>query len=314
MYKHTAIPHGLMFHHFHGMGYHPSQGSISADDFRELLNFVGIERILPADSWLDRAVNGSLDPNAICLTFDDSLRCQFDIAFPVLRDMGLNAFWFIHTAGLEGLLDRTELYRVFRHQYFSSIDEFYESFEQRLAGSAHSDELAAKLKTFDADTYLSEFPFYTAGDRRFHFIRDRILGRERYFSQMDAMIDGSAMDVARESKKIWLTSEQVSEISKAGHVIGLHSHTHPTQLEKLPRTEQAWEYSKNNETLTAILGTPRRSMSHPCNSYDFNTLEILDELGVEIGFRANMAPQQPATRFEFPREDHANIMRMMAAN
>jgi peptidoglycan/xylan/chitin deacetylase (PgdA/CDA1 family) len=314
MYKHTAIPHGLMFHHFHGEGYHPSQGSISADDFRALLRFVGTERILPADVWQDRAVNGSLDPGAICLTFDDSLRCQFDIAFPVLQEMGLSAFWFIHTAGLEGMLDRTELYRVFRHQYFSSINEFYEAFEARLAQTALSAEVEAKLKTFNADEYLAEFPFYTPGDRRFHFIRDRILGRERYFAQMDAMIDVSEMDVAAQSKKIWLTSNQVSEVSNAGHVIGLHSHTHPTQLEALSRSEQAWEYTKNNETLTAILGTPRRSMSHPCNSYDANTLDVLDELGVEIGFRANMATPPAPTRFEYPREDHANIIRMMAIN
>ena len=301
-----------MFHHFHGGRHTTSQGSISADEFDELLEFVGLERILPAAEWMDRAINGRLGAKDICLTFDDNLRCQFDIALPVLESRGLSVFWFVHTASLDGLPDRTELYRVFRHRFFPTIEDFYTAFESRLLDAPCAAEVASALSTFDAADYLSEFPFYTLGDRRFHFIRDQILGQERYFSEMDEMIAASDMNVSAEIDKIWLRSDHISQISTAGHVVGLHSHTHPTQLKDLAKADQVWEYTRNNEILSGILGAPPRVMSHPCNSYDPNTLNLLDEMGVEIGFRANMSAAPDHGRFEYPREDHANIMRMMA--
>jgi hypothetical protein len=52
------------------------------------------------------------------------------------------------------------------------------------------------------------------------------------------------------------------------------------------------------------------TMSHPCNSYNAMTLEILRELGITLGFRANMAGGF-ASELELPREDHANLIRAM---
>ncbi len=44
-----------------------------------------------------RASEGSLGDNDLCWTpGHDGLRCQFDIAFPVLRDSGITAFWFVY--------------------------------------------------------------------------------------------------------------------------------------------------------------------------------------------------------------------------
>jgi hypothetical protein len=52
------------------------------------------------------------------------------------------------------------------------------------------------------------------------------------------------------------------------------------------------------------------AMSHPCNSYNQATLEILRELGITLGFRANMASGF-SSELELPREDHANLVRAM---
>ena len=49
------------------------------------------------------------------------------------------------------------------------------------------------------------------------------------------------------------------------------------------------------------------AMSHPCNSYSPYTLALLRQLGVRIGFRANMARAQHCS-LEHPREDHANLL------
>ena len=53
-------------------------------------------------------------------------------------------------------------------------------------------------------------------------------------------------------------------------------------------------------------------MSHPCNSYNAATLSLLRELGITLGFRANMA-KLGLSELEYPREDHANLVRALAA-
>ena len=80
-------PHGLVFHHFHGQGtgHQPGQGSLNADAFEALLRGVGLGHILPTGQFLEHAQNSTLAPEDCCITFDNNLRCQFDIAVPVLR-------------------------------------------------------------------------------------------------------------------------------------------------------------------------------------------------------------------------------------
>tara|TARA_B110000014_G_C19673071_1_gene353333 strand:+ start:90 stop:218 length:129 start_codon:yes stop_codon:yes gene_type:complete len=34
-------------------------------------------------------------------------------------------------------------------------------------------------------------------------------------------------------KKLYLNSKQIKDLNKKGHVIGLHSHNHPTRFEDL---------------------------------------------------------------------------------
>ena len=59
-----------------------------------------------------------------------------------------------------------------------------------------------------------------------------------------------------------------------------------------------------------LLGARPIAMSHPCNSYNATTIGVLRELGVQLGFRANMAAGFGG-HLEQPREDHANVMAAM---
>jgi hypothetical protein len=80
----------------------------------------------------------------------------------------------------------------------------------------------------------------------------------------------------------------------------------------LPIDEQLYEYRSNFNHLTALLGEPPAAVSHPCNSYDGRTLSILNDLGIRLGFRSDMAPG-PFSLLEMPREDHAHLIQKVAA-
>ena len=50
-------------------------------------------------------------------------------------------------------------------------------------------------------------------------------------------------------------------------------------------------------------------MSHPCNSYSADTIGILRGMGIMLGFRANMEKIENMSMYEYPRQDHANLMK-----
>lgn len=302
--------HGIMFHHFHDARHPRGQGAMSADDLVRMIRQLGRSHILDAEIWMERALTGRLAADDICFTFDDGLRCQCDVALPVLEDFGIKAFWFVYSSVFEGMLELLEVYRYFRSVEFEDIDDFYAVFLAR-ASEMYPKECEHGLAEFDPDCYLVDFPIYTINDRIFRYLRNDVLGPEKYSRIMDPMIAAAGYDTEALCSLLWLTDEDLAALAARGHVIGLHSFSHPVQLERLPAHVQRREYRQNYAHLCSILAAPPQAMSHPCNSYNADTLSVLQDLGIRLGFRSNMA-RRGASLFEFPREDHANIMKRIA--
>jgi peptidoglycan/xylan/chitin deacetylase (PgdA/CDA1 family) len=305
-------PHGVMFHHFHDHQHPVGQGSISAQQLENLILHIGPEQILPARQWMHDAIAGRLRPNQLCLTFDDNLRCQYDVAVPVLRRFGLTAFFFVYTSVLQGNIERLEVYRHFRTTRFTDVDDFYASFFVTAHELGWGSIIDTALHGFKAKAYLAGFPFYSDNDRRFRFVRDEVLGPDRYGAVMDRMLRDAQVDVRQVASQLWMTEQHVRELHAQGNVIGLHSHTHPTRLDHLEREAQRYEYRENHQHLHTMLSEKPLAMSHPCNAYDNRTLDVLRGLGIKLGFRANMALRR-ASELEYPREDHTNLVRQLAA-
>ncbi len=302
--------HGIMFHHFTDDHHPPVQGAMTADDLRDLIRFVGRQNILSAKEWLDRALNNDLDANHRCLTFDDNLRCQYDIVLPVLQSEGLTAFWFVYTSPLEGKAEKLEVYRQFRTTHFTSVDEFYSRFFRSVSQSEEGTKVREALNGFDPRGYLPQYPYYSDSDRVFRYVRDHVLGTERYNRAMDKLIAESDTSAAEIADELWLNAEQIKHLHDTGHIIGLHSHTHPTVVSGLPTETQAEEFERNRKALADIIGTSPTTAAHPCNSYDAATLSIFSDMGVRMAFRADQTKTEHGL-LEMPREDHANIMARM---
>lgn len=313
-----VVAHGIMFHHFHNERHYKGQGSISRHDFEDILKFVGLKRILNPAEWLRRLKTGQLNSEDLCLTFDDGLLCQFEIALPVLEKYSLRAFWFVYSSVFEGGLGgKFEIYRFFRSVFFENIDEFYADFFARISRSKFADEARKAIDEESVKKHSETFPFYSVNDIRFRFIRDRVLESFEFELIMDAMIRERRLNLTDLSKDLWMSNRNLVYLNRSGHNIGLHSHSHPTALANLSLKEQREEYVRNYDHLQRICSNPPLAMAHPVDSYNEHTLEILKTLGIQCGFRSNMFPknnQEPLnkSKYEIAREDHANILRMMA--
>jgi peptidoglycan/xylan/chitin deacetylase (PgdA/CDA1 family) len=302
--------HGIMFHHFHGEQYAASQGSIDRRQLTDLLKALRDRRILSPDEWRYGASRGSLHEMDICLTFDDCLADQFDIALPVLEQLGANAFWFVYSSVLQGGIERLEVYRKFRCSEYRSVDDFYIEFFEACTNCPCASRVVPALRSFVPQAFLPSCTFYSDNDKRFRYVRDEILSSAEYDEVMEFLMSSRGIDIAAYAEGLWISAEQLRRLVDRGDVIGLHSHTHPTRMAYLETAEQRREYTMNQETIEDITGVRPWAMSHPCNSYNEDTLRVLREIGVEVGFRADLM-LRPHSALEQPRVDHAHLMKML---
>ena len=115
-----CTPRGIMFHHFIEKKKVNLLGAITPEHLESIILSYSRKNILPAREWLDRALTNSLLSDQICITFDDALRSQINLALPVLKKYDLTAFWFIYSSVFQGKGSTFEVYRHFYDNYFTT--------------------------------------------------------------------------------------------------------------------------------------------------------------------------------------------------
>lgn len=305
-------PHGIMFHHFHDQRNHqPSQGSINANQFIKIIEFIGVKNILPPEVWMDKILSGTLESHNVCLSFDDNIRSQYDIALPILEKFNLKAFFFVNSAIYSGYIDKLELYRHFRENYFENLNQFYNDFFKRLYSQSEFNWIEQKIKDINFSEYKKNYIFYTFFDRKFRYVRDEILGHKDYYKFMDDWIVEYKINFNNLKEKLWFSEKNITEMYKKEHHFGLHSHSHPTKIENLNIHEQENEYIKNFNFIKNLLSFEPVSVSHPSGSYNQETLKILKNLGIKIGFMDNIQKKINTSFLEIPRENHTNLVKLI---
>ena len=311
--------HGIMFHHFHDGGIHKKgQGSIDKDEFYKLLKFIGRNNILDADIFFERLKKNKLKEKDVCLTFDDAIKCQIDVALPILEELKIKSFFFVYSSMFEGKPDYLEIYRYFRMNYFKNIDEFYQNFYQNLGQDLN--------KFFEEKSEIImqkkiKHPVYSIEDIKFRLVRDFFLNQSQYDEIMISMIKEKKFNFSNFYKKLFFQKDDLKNLDKLGHLVGIHSHNHPTLLEKLSYDEQKYQYDKCQSTISNILNKPKNDinfMSHPCGSYNEDTLKILKELRIELGFKQIMTlePEKGMRKIhnsclEIARQNHSEVLKRM---
>jgi peptidoglycan/xylan/chitin deacetylase (PgdA/CDA1 family) len=307
-------PHGLMFHRFRRHGApSPGQGAISEIQFETILRAIGLERILTPREWLARVKTGTLTDRDLCITFDDGLACQYEVALPVLRRLGLKSFWFVFSAVLTGGTDRNEIASYLASAVFPSFEEFAARFEQH--ASFARERLNAREFADYSEHFKARFPLYSDLDVRFRYIRNTLLSRNEFGAIIDRMVEEAGLTIAEIASCLWMNGDHLMSLHQDDHAIGLHSHSHPFTLANLTPSEQEEEYRTNYEYLRSVTGDAPESMSHPLNSYSDETLEILRRLKITCGFRSNMSVPDGKSHInpsglEFSRLDSAELLKM----
>lgn len=204
-----------------------------------------------------------LPRRAIMITFDDGYRDNYDLAFPILRDLKIKALFFIPTQAID---ER-------RLGWWDQISWCLNSsrlHEIRLRGKHFSLREGRNATEDFIKNEMTTVPAY----------QNRDLLEDLYH----------ACDVRPPSREVCdqelMTWDHIREMKKSGMGIGSHTHSHRV-LSTLHLNEQRFELQHSKTILERELGEPVISIGYPVGGYEhFNpeTQSLALEAGYTLGF------------------------------
>ena len=287
---------GIMFHHFHAEGSKPSfKGSISQKDLEKIINKIRIENIIGPREFIENIEKNKIE-NKCCITFDDGLKSQYNVALPVLKKYNIKAFWFIYTSIFDASTPDNEVFKFIFNKLYPNFSLFLNDFKNIL-----KKKFPKKKFKFDGN-YDNHIKFFSTNEREYRYLRDKILNKNEFNTIMTEILSKNKVNLSSLKKKIFLSKTEIKSLNHSGHYIGLHSHSHPTNMTKLKFKEQKKDYEKCLKKLSVLTKYKSKCMSHPNNFYNKNTLTALRELGVEVGFHSQDFNKK-RSNLEIPRVD-----------
>lgn len=80
----------------------------------------------------------------------------------------------------------------------------------------------------------------------------------------------------------FLNKEQIKELHNRGHIVGNHSHTHPTNIAHLPEDILIEEWTSSNKILATIISDEITRASIPGGSYSDTIFKVMANTGHKI--------------------------------
>ena len=310
----SKFPHGIMFHRFKNSDIKDSgYGALSASDLDRLIKFIGKDRILNPNQWINNIKKNNLSNKDLCLTFDDGLKSQFKVALPVLNKYKIKAFWFIHSNTSKNNYDKSEIYSILIVKKFKKYENFTQKFLEYLEINENLFKSKSFQKYFNSEKKL--YKFFSKNEIKYKYLRDIYFERIKFEKLMDNFFKSYGLKIKSFYKNTWMSKNDIKNLSKEGHLVGMHSFSHPFRMSALTNKKQFNEYYKNYKYLEKITKLKPISMSHPLDSYNRTSLNILKKLGILCGFRShtktNKGKKINPSKLEIAREDPSNILKLL---
>lgn len=265
----------------------PSIHGVTPAEFERQLNVLGHAAVFVSAEQVRNAVRGveTLPERAILITLDDGLREQYELAWPILRKLGIPAIFFINTGPI---VDGTVLtvHRIHLLRAHLATGEFF-ALLQALA-SDRGINLAVEM---DSDKVADQYPYDDEEAGRLKYL----LNLELSWAEREQLVEDSFRATfpgqeAQISRDLYMDVSQIQELSRwAG--IGNHSHEH-FPLGLLPSVTISEQLRLTNELLKTWTGANPYALSYPYGLQAACSLEagaLASEEGLEFGFTMERA-------------------------
>jgi peptidoglycan/xylan/chitin deacetylase (PgdA/CDA1 family) len=240
----------------------------TASEFRRILVWLSRRaKILSEEQLLGYLDSGSI-PSGLkaMITFDDGYADQHRVAFPILRELGIPAVFFIPT----DFINRRRL--------------------------GWWDHVAYIVKNSSADSLVFEGRRFRLPEERREAIRLiqtslQYLAPREIADTIHALSNRcrAAVPGADVQGRELMTWEQIRELSDSGMAIGSHTHTHPilSEIDPLPQED---EMLRSKRTIGRRIGKAPLLISYPVGGYRHisrQTVVAAERTGYRAGFTFN---------------------------
>lgn len=265
---------------------------ISGEHFSNQINLLAQNFSFISQNDLVMAVEGkcSLPENSCLITFDDGLRCQYDIAFPILKQRGIPAVFFV---GSYPYLERKtclvhKIHHVLANYSTNEVIKLINGFIQKDKSQESFTEIIEKIKVESQQKYRYDEP--TAASIKMVFNTSRVFNlkiRERIISRLFLNL---VTDEKQFTDQLYLDKKQLIYLFDHG-MLGLHSHSHKS-LASLPNIQIEKDLKINKSAIENLVSGKIVGVSFPYGGKpDVNSkvLAVCQKIGFKLGFTMERA-------------------------
>lgn len=200
------------------------------------------------------------------ITFDDGYRDNHDVAFPVLRDLGLSATFFVCT----GFID---------HGGAPWWDE--------LAWIVHHAKATSTVRFKGVNLCLGPAADKVDAIRQLNALYDRLTDDERqgFLDQLSEALHSVRCSKA-DASGLWMTWGMIRAMHNGGMTIGGHTLNH-VELSRCSERDQLLEITGSCQRIQAEIGAVVRTFSYPYgtpHSFNRETRQALTNAGIEYAY------------------------------
>jgi peptidoglycan/xylan/chitin deacetylase (PgdA/CDA1 family) len=213
----------------------------------------------------DQLLAGDLPERSCLVTFDDGLRCQYELALPVLESLGVPALFFVPGRPLaEGrALDVHKVHRLVEDRVLG-----------RLELDAAPEEEATRHYAYDHPEVA-----------RIKYLLNVVLSPAK---REEILADFFAADEAAFCADLYLSADEVATLEREYASVGAHSYAHEP-LARLDAAAIRNDLARNVEVLTETTGQQPLTISYPHGSVSPAVTSAAAAAGFLAGFTMERA-------------------------
>ena len=255
---------------------HPSIFGLTPNQFR-----VQLERLSQFGGFISQKdllehPKKAFEKDYFLITFDDGLKEQYELAKPILEEIGIPYVFFINTTN-------------FSEQKVSLVHKIH-LLRSQIAPKTLLQELDFKiLSEKEEKAALAHYNYDSKDNALLKYLINFKLSLEQQKDFIDPLFE-QVFDEARVVKDLYFSEEMLQELHEKG-VLGSHSHRH-LPLGRLQPSEAKKEMQDTQAFFLERFGEKASSLSYPYGSRD--SCEGIQEIVREAGFKLAFTMERAA--------------------